>query len=850
MSVKVFISYSHHDEEDKDELVKHLSLLKRNGHIDDWHDREIDAGIDWKASIDSALESSEIIILLVSSNFLHSDYCMDVELEQALARHQTNKARVVPVVVRPCDWKDSGFSKLEVLPRDGRPIVKWDDKDDAWLDVVEGLKKVITAILKTKTKMVSVKLPSENCLTSEFHRWLQDTEVQIVHPRLGEVRLSDIYVPPDLRIEDYKLDGISKSINTSEAILNSDRLIIFGDEQSGKTSLIKFLFSEYQQRGFSPVVFRGEEVSRWDASITFDKARCWQYGEETLSGDDKRFDVLIVDDFQNVKLNRKYTNKFLTWIEERFPRIVLVAGDTYRFVMLELRDFKEYSRYEISTFGHVKRDELIGNWVALGNKEGIPETDLHARVDYLKEHIDAFVRKNIVPSKPLYILSILQSFEAVNPQRLEMTSYGHCYRYLIYQALERVNIPQAQIDSHINYLTELAIYLFNQNLRALDADHYNDFLQSYQNNFLSVDFDWILKNLLRSNILIMNENLLAFKYRFIYYFFAAKYLAENLSEGLEAKQQIQRLIQYLHKEDCSNIIVFLTHHTKETWVLDEIQIGIMELFAEYNEATLKKDQLGFMVDFLDKIPEIVVEKREVEKERRKYLERRDMIDGAEEELGETVEEEGPDELFASINKTFQGMIIIGQIIRTRHGSLDKVRIKSLISEAYSVGLRFLQYFLEISDRSKQSVAKAIEDMLQENLQLDNRQIEKAAKDIFLSLTYAVVFGMLKQIGRSVGSGDAIQGFREITNEDSTPAVKLITQSIEMWFTKVVDIKSLRKLTNSFDNNIVCNRMLKELVVQHIYMHHVDYRKKQQIAEALGIPVKGQRSIELKKAFEM
>jgi hypothetical protein len=144
--VEVFYSYSHKDEEFRDELEKHLSLLKRQGFISGWHDRKIGAGTEWKDSINEHLESAGIILLLVSSDFLASDYCYDIELKRAMERHENGEARVIPVILRHCDWSSAPFAKLQALPKNAKPITAWTDRDEAFTDVAAGLRLVITGL--------------------------------------------------------------------------------------------------------------------------------------------------------------------------------------------------------------------------------------------------------------------------------------------------------------------------------------------------------------------------------------------------------------------------------------------------------------------------------------------------------------------------------------------------------------------------------------------------------------------------------------------------------------------------------------------------------------------------------
>src|SRR5690242_14033992 len=117
--VKLLFSYSHKDEEFRDELDAHLSLLKRQGRLLTWHDRRITAGEDLDSTIGNELESSQIILLLVSANFLASNYCYEIEMQRAIERHKNGTAVVIPVILHPCDWHSAPFGKLRATPTDG-----------------------------------------------------------------------------------------------------------------------------------------------------------------------------------------------------------------------------------------------------------------------------------------------------------------------------------------------------------------------------------------------------------------------------------------------------------------------------------------------------------------------------------------------------------------------------------------------------------------------------------------------------------------------------------------------------------------------------------------------------------
>lgn len=157
---KVFFSYSHKDEELRDELEFHLSAMKRQGIIDTWHDRRIESGSEFAGSISENIEDSDVILLLVSPYFLSSDYCYDIEMTRAMEKHEEGSARVMPVILHPCDWHDAPFSKLLALPVDGKPVSKYSNLHDAFLEITKGIKSAVQSQVPSGSTQSVAPMPS------------------------------------------------------------------------------------------------------------------------------------------------------------------------------------------------------------------------------------------------------------------------------------------------------------------------------------------------------------------------------------------------------------------------------------------------------------------------------------------------------------------------------------------------------------------------------------------------------------------------------------------------------------------------------------------------------------------
>ncbi|SFQ05270.1 toll/interleukin-1 receptor domain-containing protein [Variovorax sp. 770b2] len=160
---RLFFSYSHDDESYRDQLEKHLSMLKNQKLIESWHDRRIEAGSSVDGSIQAELDRADIILLLISASFLASTYCYSKEMARAIERHNLGETAVIPVIVRPCDWHSAPFGGLLAAPRDGKAISTWPNYDEAYADVARQVRTVAERLAGEKP----VPASSRSTRTSE-----------------------------------------------------------------------------------------------------------------------------------------------------------------------------------------------------------------------------------------------------------------------------------------------------------------------------------------------------------------------------------------------------------------------------------------------------------------------------------------------------------------------------------------------------------------------------------------------------------------------------------------------------------------------------------------------------------
>ena len=852
MSVSIFISYSHKDKSYKDRFISHLGSLKNEGLIEDWHDGEIKAGQEWDKEINEHLIDAEIICFLVSSDFISSKYCQSVEIKEAIKRHNEEKATVIPIIVRPCDWKHSPLGKIQALPTGVKPVSKWKDADEAWLDVVKEIREIANAPKKTSQLPAKQMALTDQLITTEMANWMDDTEIQFNHKHASKMKLSDLYVTPDVNILTDNFDDLVEIVDAKSLLDSEKNLVIYGDEQIGKTSLCKYMYSSFLQAGLHPVYIRGRNIKSSKIENYFHNLVTEQYqSTEHDIVESSGKSILIIDNIADIKLSKKYQNEFLKNASATFSRVICTAHDTFRHVSREFDELDNFTSVELLPFGHVKRSEILKKWVSLGREEQIEESKLYKGIDDLKRHLDSIININVVPAKPFFILSILQILESFSPQDLEHTSSAHCYYYLICQALEKAKIRRKEIDKYMNVLTELA-WAQHKHGKAFTEDTLEEFFQKYEKEYLLPDRNKVLAALLSSGLLSKRDDTVVFKYPYIFYYFVAQKISDYYNTADDTyKKELDQLLKTLHRKDSANIIIFISHHTKEDWIIDKIISCLNVLFTEFEEATLAADTLKFVSKFISSIPRLVLEQKDVPEERKKHEERQDAQDRLKESMEDAEEELLEDnELYISINKIFKGIEIAGQITRNRHASLPKDSLYNLVLTAEKGGLRFLGFHLQTSDVYKEDTIRFIQKIIEGNNTSPKTDIESRARAIYMSYIYFMIGAVIHKISSSIGSSEASPIYDTIESDMNNPAHNLINSAIKLQFKKELDIDRLDKLYQSFSKNMVCRRLLQEILIHHIYMFPISVADKQRCSEKLGIDIQGLRLVNRQQRLKM
>ncbi|MBB6342043.1 hypothetical protein HNP49_002211 [Pseudomonas fluvialis] len=845
--LKAFISYSHADEHHKNRLLQFLSILKRDGTLESWHDRLLVAGDKLDEEIEENLNSADLVVLLVSQDFISSYYCYEVELKKALSQVDRKESRIISIIVDHCTWRDTPLSDFVLMPRDAKPVTEYENSNKAWLEISEEIRRVCSVVKKKEiAHPEEVQVVENGDLNKDFQEYLAANEMILHHKAKDEVSLDDIYILPDLRTLDEepgKFDSIVSSLKIESPGSCPRKTVIVGEEQSGKTALCKRLFKTHYDKGQVPVIIRGDEIKSADIQQLINSARAKAY-----AGAVPPSKTIIIEEVEAAKLNAKYLSSLIQGLLSRSEHVIFISGKVLRFNEMTWKEFSETSKYEILPFGHVLRGELINKWNSLGQEETIDLAELHAENDKVTHHIDSLLRKNIVPPKPVFILMILQTLESSSPSDYSLTAYGHCYNTLIQQSLKKSKIKSDQIDKYVNYLTELAHFIFATGRSRVTEEEVAQFKSYYSSRYLIDSHEKVIADLCSSGLLRRDLDSLSFSYKYIFYFYAAKYIAEN-QQGKNLSD-IDSLCSKMHMEKHANILIFVTYHTRDQEILDRIVSFAQSIFPEETPATLESSDTEHFEDILKTVPALAMELRtaqDIEAERKSSLDRKDSLEGR----VTAIESDDDDEMiethtFADINRSAKAVEIIGQILRNRHGSLRLDQLASLTSTAFNTGLRFLSFYFKITKSLRSEIVDEITRVIRSQESLTDTEVTDLARKLFFQFCYSMSFSVIRKISFSTGSDHLIQIFKQIAEETNTPAGYLISLCIQLEFTKKINKDYLLEVKRNMDRSSISYRLMQEIVIQHLYLHNVDYADRQWLSAKLDIPMKEQRILQNQK----
>ncbi len=708
-------------------------------------------------------------------------------------------------------------------------------------------------------------------IKDSFANYLEDAGAKYLHSKKDEVALSDIFVEPNLKLnsienikgKDLKVDKLWNIANNRND-KNQIKLVIIGNETSGKTTICKRIFDRYYQEGYFPILLNGKDDIKEIRKDKFlhdtKKIFLTQYKSFDFEKIDNSKIILIIDDFHKFKptKNKDFRDVLVKNINSAFQNVILI-GDTLMPLEVMTKDkklknvFDDYSVYQIMEFGSKLRHELIEKWYCIGQeREFIDKNELLRWYDEREQQVKSIIGKNYMPAYPFYILTIIQTLEGSN-KKPEYSLHGFYYQHLIDQQLNEAVKNKEDISLYYNYITEFAFHLFETKQNVISINTFEEFHNLYSKKYaISYNHINILKNLQGAKMLEVNGNV-SIQYKYIYYFFVAKYLTNNLSKP-EIKDIISKMCKRIYREEYANIIMFLTHLTKEPFIIQEILNNAKSIFAENAITKLSKDIEGIN-NLIKTVPTQVIELVKAEDVRNEELEEKEEIEILEKEYENSKQDIGDYDLNESLDSinmlskitlSFKTIEILGQLVKKYWGSMDKDEKYSIAEETYFLGLRTLNNYLTFVQDNSEIIADIVKELvLKKKIKNDfslKNLAEEATNDFIFRLCFLSSFGVVKRISNAIGYPKLYPVLDEIVKNNPENSVKLIDLSIHLDYEGKIPIDKIKNFNKELDKNKICTLILRNLVLERLYYFDEEIGDMQKISNILDIPIQQQRYI--------
>ena len=677
-SVSLFYSYSHKDSKHRDRMEQALVLLKSQDNIlDDWSDKCIAPGQHISDEVRKRLDETDIVVFLLSPAFIDSDACMEEwRIASSIAESRSSFVRI-PIILSECAWKDiEEMADLKALPDDGIPVGSASNLNQAWQQVYEGIRSVAVRIRSTFEIRDEFREAMERTdFASQEHLTLQST---FVFPSLSSFR----EVSPD--------DVAETAIDNLSELLGYERVLVHGDQLSGKSALCRHIFLSLNDESTPVVHLDLAAIGVKPSEATFRSNYESQFHGDYSLWKHQEGKTAVLDNLTN----RPSAIAHVLLAEESFERVIVAtSSDAYHAYFKDDRRFSAFTEVKICPLTHGGQEGLIRKRATLLNGG---EAILDGKIDAMENHVNSVIISNkILPRYPFFVLSILQTYEGFMPDDLSVTSFSHCYYVLILTQLIKSGIQKsdAALNACFNFLEMLAFARYKARVeggRASDTFTFDNFLAGYKENFILKTS--ILNRMCHGEYGVITETG-EFRSPYMGHYFLGKYLAGNAPSNREI---IDELMDRSHVWENAVTLMFLIHHTNDDDVVDGIVVRSMVALDNVAPATLDKTEAVIFDEVLKAIPESILSGESPRAGRRKERLLRDHQESVEGDSDSPVDESNTEHTQEVVNDVYRirkNSEILAQVLRNRYGRMARSRIREIVEAIVDGGLRNVGMFV-------------------------------------------------------------------------------------------------------------------------------------------------------------
>jgi len=686
---------------------------------------------------------------------------------------------------------------------------------------------------------------------------LDDPEITLTHRIKGQLKLSDVYIYPDLRRFNQfgeKGDESIRGDDILDLVRKRPNLFLVGDDQSGKTALSKRLFLALRERGDIPILIdvAKQHLSQKNCAKDLENAFLANYNSSALNAYrqcDKARRVVIIDNYHKAKVTAKDRHLLLTAVKEHAFRVIVFAHDT----ALTMQDLSggmgssvgelSFAYYGIRQFSYSQQNKLIEKWLLLNGDTPHNTAPFVLNLERIRRMMETIFGKNYVPAFPPYLLSILQATESGTDLDLKANTHGYFYELFIKQSIAKHSLNATTTNILSGYLSHIAEKMFSagkyniteSELKVLHATLHEDFE-------VLPDFAEQAKQLSLMQLLVKHEDAYTFRHPYIFYYFLAYYLNAHLSETLVG-EMISRMVGELYKEQSASTLLFLSHLSKDVRLLDALLEACDDQYKDSPLASLGED-VGFLSNLQGEVRSLVIPDGSIEEMRNQELERVEKC--RQDEL--TYEEihkkelEDQDTLLGQLNAALKTIQILGQFLKNFPIDLGKAKKDRIITSSCGLAARVLGFQLKMIGENKTAVLKEMIFLIKsQRPDFLEERLKGQAVNAIVSLSELICFGIISRLSYSLGSGELMNTYERYFGNSDAPFMRLTYTAILLDNYSSFPSEYISDDCNRFQKEPFSFRLLQMLVGRHMFRFPVDFKIRQRMSHILRLDYKNIRN---------
>ncbi|HXP79015.1 MAG TPA: metallophosphoesterase [Verrucomicrobiae bacterium] len=703
--------------------------------------------------------------------------------------------------------------------------------------------------------------------TPEFSKYLDDVGTGFSHPDRS-LTLRDLFVYPELKMASVTSKN-QLSIHGSEIlsfVAGRDFLHIAGAPTSGKTTLARALYVDLQHDwNMVPILLSGTDLkgsSKEDLDKIVEASYRRQYRAtmyERFRQLDRERKVLFIDDWHRCRVPGKTRRKILEGLRSIFAKVIVFSDEVSLFQLLADTaadgSASESEYCEIKEFGYRLRSELIRKWHSISTD--IDDLELTSRISTSENLLDTLVRKGIVPSWPVFILSVLQTSSLQVEETASYGSYGHLYEALLTRRMVGSSKRRNSLGLKYAYLALVAYELFREEKTVLNESELRRVHSTYERDYhVAVDERELWEELSTAHVFVRNGDEFKFQYKYAYYFFVAKYFQlgiGNVEDAPALRAQLSYMVRCVHDEDYANILIFYIYLTKDRVLIEEMLGVASRIYSEKEPAHLTTD-VDFVNSLRFKAPDILIERSSIEENREARRSQMDSSDekevGVDQALAKTEYRDDISDAL-KIEFAFKSLHVMGQVVKNFPLDLKGDLKLALTRQSYELTLRTLRTYLNIIENNVGEILALFDTALrtlQPFSRKTNEEIRSASQSAMVRLTEFAIFGMIKRLSLAVGVVDLKETYhqvRELVGEEDVPT-RLIDLSIKLDHFNHIPEADVEELERRLRDNITAYTILKLLVAEFLHLFPCDYKVEQRMVQLFkfqpNIPKLGEKRV--------